>query len=85
MRPIGRIPKDGVLVAETPGWKLFERPNSGSGGWRSFKLISDGRRQKKANFWLGHNGQRFSVNADYSLLVENEPDVFEWVNAQVQS
>ena len=76
----GDQPKDGVLIATTPGWELYRRKQSD--GWQNMKLIATGRRKGKANYHLAHNGDRLARNTDSEALLEHEPDLYAWVDQQ---
>lgn len=50
-------------------WILFVRGKAAD-GWINTKLVFDGRRKRKANFWLNYNFEigRFAANHDSRLL-----------------
>jgi hypothetical protein len=68
------------LIAEQPGWQLFERHSSDE--WRSFKLVGPPCRRKR-NWWLGHNGERFARNHDTGHLAEHLPVILDWVASAI--
>ena len=50
--------------------------NESNKSWINFKLVFDGQRKHKANFWLAYNydEHRFADNVCYRALVENYMD-----------
>lgn len=44
------------------------------GKWIDFKMISD-KPRVKANWYLKHNGERFSNNKDYKTLKDYDPAI----------
>ena len=46
-------------------------------GWFDIRLCVHGWRARKANFWLGWNGERFAVNHHLRILQEHEPKLLE--------
>jgi hypothetical protein len=65
------------LIAQIPGWSLYDR-DAGSNGWTSLKLEAPGRRPKRS-WWLGFNGGRLARNHDAALLERHQPDIYAWV------
>lgn len=77
----GNVPDDGMLVAESPQWKVFYVPR-GTATWRNYKLISIVPRTDKANYWLGVSivEGRFSATRDYTRLKTFENELLEvWI------
>jgi hypothetical protein len=59
---LGSIEADG-------NWFVYVRPDPVT-EWTSVKVVADGRAPRKANYWLGWNGQRFSSrHADLPRLL----------------
>jgi hypothetical protein len=65
------------IIAERPGWALYDRQRS-SNGWRSLKLVAFERRHK-GSWYFGFNGERLSRSTDADLLAEHEPEIYQWV------
>lgn len=82
----GNAPQDGELIASTPGWELYLLPVKSSHSWKNLKLISTSKIKSKANFRLGHNGQRFAGQgfdgpSDGKTLIESHPEIYEWAHS----
>jgi hypothetical protein len=67
---IGSIQYDG-------NWDVYFLVNAENTFWLNFKLVFNGKREHKANFWLAYNydEQRFADNACYKALVKNYNDL----------
>ena len=76
-RFVGNDPAESILVAESRGWKLFDRGDDAGLAWRRFKLVAMVF-QAKANFHLAFNGDRFAMGRDAQLLSDHFPDTFAW-------
>lgn len=74
----GKPPEGGVVVAENDEWVLWDTLK-GNGEWRSLKLVSKDRRERKANFWVGCNSERMAECKDKDCLMENYPELYDWV------
>lgn len=74
----GNVPEGAELIAENDKWMLFDRFKP-TGQWTNLKLVSKEPRTRKANFWLGWNGDRFTKNSDTDVLREHNPEVIEWM------
>ena len=61
------------LIAQIPGWSLYDRL-SPNGGWISLKLVASGKLPKR-HWWLGFNGTRMSRNRDAELLEQHQPEI----------
>ena len=59
------------LIAQIPGWSLYDRL-SPSGGWISLKLVASGKLPKR-HWWLGFNGTRMSRTAMPSSSSSTNP------------
>ena len=84
----GRIPD------ETDGWKLkaeirdehqkwflFEKSQAHTDEWVTYKVVADGRVEKKANYWVVKNvktGQK-AYPADMELMKQHRPNLFKQV------
>jgi hypothetical protein len=73
------------LIAEQPGWQLYENHRCSTNEWRSLKLVklpaSSRSTRPKHNWWLGHNGGRFALKSDTLHLDKHHPKILEWVHA----
>jgi hypothetical protein len=49
------------LIAQIPGWRLYDRPTPGE-GWINYKLASG--KLPKHTWWLGFNGTRMARNRE---------------------
>jgi hypothetical protein len=50
------------------------------GGWMTLKLVlTPPLRARKANYWLGWNGQRFANTSDLTRLRTLQPQLYEWL------
>ena len=71
-----------IHIATVDGWQIFDRPGAARGGWRSIVIRAPFRPSRKtgrkANFWIGWNGERVSTNADARRL-EKHGEVFKRV------
>jgi hypothetical protein len=74
-----------VQIARREGFTLFERTGAGANGWRSFKLIREGRGLKKRNWWIGWDGDRLARTADAGKLREHEPEIYDWMISQLRA
>lgn len=79
MKSRGNRPKHGVLVAEADGWELYLRVADSSSQWQSLKLVHPEPTDRKANYWLGWNGERLAKNADAACLSGHRPRLYSWV------
>jgi hypothetical protein len=61
------------LIAQTPGWSLYDRLVPGE-GWINLKLVGSGTLPKR-NWWLGFNGTRLLRSRDAGLLEQHQPDI----------
>jgi hypothetical protein len=89
MRPV-EIPirLDGTpapLVASHPkGFELYELVHLRLTGWTNLKLTA-ANGLKKRNWSLGWNGVRLSRSEDAGLLMEFEPEIYDWLCATMRS
>jgi len=65
------------LIAQIPGWSLYDRLAPGE-GWISLKLVGSSKLTKRS-WWFGFNGTRMSRNRDVALLEQHQPDIYAWV------
>jgi hypothetical protein len=79
------------IVAERPGWALYDRQHP-SNGWRNFKLVAAtpkgkarARARRKRSWWLGFNGERLARNIDAGLLALHQPQIHRWVLDELRS
>jgi hypothetical protein len=74
-----------TFIAGQPGWALYEYRSRPAHGWRSLKLVklpaSSRSTRPKHNWWLGHNGERFSDGSDLQHLVEHHPKMLAWLHS----
>jgi hypothetical protein len=73
-----------ILIAETPGWKLYQRHVSK--GWRNLKLVKAGQlnpggKTGRHTWWLSHNGERFARNGCAKHLAEEHSNIHDWVTS----
>jgi hypothetical protein len=65
------------IVCTSGKWTAWARPSSGE--WVMFKIVGD-QRARKANYWIGSNGERFGKSVDLKTLLKNpHSDVVECV------
>lgn len=62
-------------IGGEPNWLVYVR--QGSGGWSSIKVFADGSAERKANYWLGWNGERFADHPDVARLAEREGEILK--------
>lgn len=66
---VGRVgPVDGVE------WILFAKADR-LHGWRSLKLAADGKAPRKANYWLGWDGERLAASSDLKRMQVGRPQM----------
>ena len=75
----------GRVGATGSAWRVrsVERVGAATDEWRNFKLIREGYRLRKQNWWLGWNGERLARSADAGKLKEHEPGVYAWLAARL--
>lgn len=59
-------------------WLIYQRPQSHNDEWVTYKVIADGRVEKKANYWVVKNiktGQT-AYPADMELMKQHRPNLF---------
>lgn len=64
-------------------WFLFERAQTHTEDWVTYKVVADGRVEKKANYWCVRNivtGQN-AYPTDMELMRQNRPNLFKLVGA----
>lgn len=84
-KQVGIIPTGNVtLVASTAGYHLFRLDDRSSIDWVNFKLVFAGKREHKANFSFGWNGERFAKCHDMDAMVEHYPELLEFVSEHVK-
>jgi hypothetical protein len=61
-------------------YTLYLRPDKSCGVWQNLMLIRKRNGHRKQKKWImGWNGQRLSRNSDTGWLVENEPEIYQWI------
>jgi hypothetical protein len=69
------------LVAQHPEqpWTLYQYAQVD--GWIDFVLRHDDERFRKYSYWGGWNGQRFARKTDMQRLVNQHPEIYQWLEA----
>lgn len=66
-------------------WLLFERCQAHSDDWVTYKVVADGRVERKANYWMVKNiktGQQ-AYPADMELMKLHRVNLFKQVGAWI--
>jgi len=71
------------VIEQDVRWLLFVKDDADN-DWVSVKVVADGRAPKKANYWLGWNGSRFSWRTDMVSLVQQRPDLLDSVEKMME-
>ena len=83
---VGEIPTGDVTVVATNGTVyLFRLNDRSSGEWHNLKLVFAGKREHKANFSFGWNGERFSKCHDMDIMAEHYPELVAFVSEHVKA
>jgi hypothetical protein len=71
------------VVSEGTRWMVFEQPQAHTDEWFNYKIVADGKVQRKANYWLARSKRtgQIGFTRDYALLREHRPEV----HAKVES
>jgi hypothetical protein len=76
------------LVAEIPGWQLFDTERPSSRGWRTFKLVREGPQRRKGTgrhtWWVGFKDQRPYHNENLAHLAKNYPGALAWMRDKIR-
>lgn len=64
-------------------WRVFVRESADT-DWITVKVAADGRAPKKANYWLGWDGKRFSWRTDMVALVQQRPELLKRVEQMLE-
>ena len=82
---VGEIPVGDVTILASNGTVyLFRLNDRSTNEWNSLKLVFAGRREHKANFSFGWNGERFSKCHDMDVMTEHYPELVGFVSEVVR-
>jgi hypothetical protein len=56
-------------------WSIYAKPSNNASEWWQVKICCNGKRAKKANFWLSWNGSRMAKGSSYANCLENIPEL----------
>ena len=65
-------------------WRVFVKQRADT-DWLSAKVAADGRAPKKANYWLGWNGKRFSQQIDTFAMMQDRPELLHKVERMLEA
>lgn len=79
-RGIHPVSEDWSLLAElTTGaktlWLVYVRHDPS--GWTNIKIAAKAKAGRKANYWLGWNGERFARGRDLEFLMTHRPSLYK--------